>query len=86
MKPSSRNGEATVDKKKVDEMNSGATEKVVTSILSDELWSDKEYNAVIESTDNDIYEFEYWDPRNKWETQDVLNHMGEALVSNVSMF
>ena len=31
------------------------------------------------STDNDIYECECWDPRNKWETQDVFNHMEEAL-------
>ena len=39
--------------------------------------SDEEYNA--ESTDTDIYEFECWDPGNKWETQDVFIYMGEAL-------
>ena len=55
--------------------NVSDAEKVVT----DEVCSDREYNAKVnESDDTEKYEFECWDPRNKWEIQDVFNHLGET--------
>ena len=57
-----------------------AAEVVVSGKVSDELCSDEEYNAkVSDFTDTESYEFECWDPGDKWEIQDVFNHMGEAL-------
>jgi hypothetical protein len=47
-KPSFENREATENVDKVDEVNSWAAKNVVTSIVSNELRSDKEYNTVRE--------------------------------------
>jgi hypothetical protein len=33
-----------------------------------------------------MYEIECWDPRNKWEIQDVFNHMGETLEQMFKVF
>ena len=55
-KLSLENGEATENVEKTDKVDTVATEKVVTGIVSDVLCSEKEFNA--EPTDTDIYEFE----------------------------
>jgi hypothetical protein len=68
-KPSSEIEEATASVVEVLENSTGK--------VSDELCSDEEYNSKV--GDTEIYEFECWDPRDKWEMQDVFNHMGEAL-------
>ena len=36
--------------------------------------------------ETESYEFECWDPDNKWEVQDVFNHMGEALEQMFRVF
>ena len=74
--------EATAKTEQVGENISDA-EKVVT----DEVCSDKEYNAKVnEFDDTEKHEFECWDPRNKWEIQDVYNHMGETFDQMFRVF
>ena len=67
------------------------TEKVVENEVSDEVTDEVcaniEYEAKIqESKESEIYQFECWDPRNKWEIQDVFNHMGETLEQMFQVF
>ena len=46
---------------------------------NDEYGDEPKIGDLEEPADTIIYDLECWDPDNKWEVQDVYNHMGEAM-------
>ena len=44
------------------------------------------YGILIPTDSRETFEFEYWDPDDKWVVQDVYNHMGETLEQMFHVF
>ena len=63
--------------------------KVTDVVCSDSEYHENETRSDLEvksGKETEIHEFECWDPRNKWEEQDVVDHMGEALEQMFIVF